>query len=73
MPWHDQAGMRNRILALGSIALAAIGPARAADPACSAYTGPHTTALVELYTSEGCDTCTSCGYSRAIQIFCRRL
>ena len=49
--------MRNRILALGSIALAAIGPARAADPACSAYTGPHTTALVELYTSEGCDTC----------------
>jgi len=33
------------------------GAARAADPACSAYTGPHTTALVELYTSEGCDTC----------------
>ena len=49
--------MRNRILALGSIALAAIGPVRAADLACSAYTGPHTTALVELYTSEGCDTC----------------
>jgi hypothetical protein len=33
------------------------GAARAADAACSAYTGPHTTALVELYTSEGCDTC----------------
>jgi hypothetical protein len=33
------------------------GTPRAADPACSAYTGPHTTALVELYTSEGCDTC----------------
>ena len=49
--------MRTRILALGSIALAAIGPARAADPACSAYSGPRTTALVELYTSEGCDTC----------------
>jgi len=49
--------MRTRILALGCIALAAIGPARAADPACSAYSGPHTTALVELYTSEGCDTC----------------
>jgi hypothetical protein len=49
--------MRTRILALGSIALAAIGPALAADPACSAYSGPHTTALVELYTSEGCDTC----------------
>jgi hypothetical protein len=33
------------------------GAVRAAEPACSAYTGPHTTALVELYTSEGCDTC----------------
>jgi hypothetical protein len=31
--------------------------AGAADAACSAYSGPHTTALVELYTSEGCDTC----------------
>jgi hypothetical protein len=44
-----------RILGLSAIILA--GAARAADPACSAYTGPHTTALVELYTSEGCDTC----------------
>jgi hypothetical protein len=43
------------ILAFGAIALA--GAARAAEPACSAYSGPHTTALVELYTSEGCDTC----------------
>ena len=43
------------ILALAALAFAAA--ARAADPACSAYTGPHTTALVELYTSEGCDTC----------------
>src|SRR5215471_11070793 len=57
MPLDGQAGMRTRILALGCIALAAIGPARAADPACSASSGPHTTALVELYTSEGCDTC----------------
>ncbi len=31
--------------------------ARAADPACSATSGPRTTALVELYTSEGCDSC----------------
>jgi len=38
-------------------ALAVSGAAHAAAPACSAYTGPHTTALVELYTSEGCDTC----------------
>jgi len=45
-------------LVLSAAVLAALaGPARGADPACSAYTGPHTTALVELYTSEGCDTC----------------
>jgi hypothetical protein len=43
------------LLALSTIAFA--GAVRAADPACSAYSGPHTTALVELYTSEGCDTC----------------
>jgi hypothetical protein len=43
------------LLAAGAIALA--GAAGAAEPTCSAYTGPHTTALVELYTSEGCDTC----------------
>ena len=43
------------ILALSAIIVA--GATRAAEPACSAYTGPHTTALVELYTSEGCDTC----------------
>jgi len=42
-------------IALGAILLA--GAASAAEPACSAYTGSHTTALVELYTSEGCDTC----------------
>ncbi len=42
---------------LAFAALAFAGAAGAADPACSAYTGPHTTALVELYTSEGCDTC----------------
>lgn len=47
--------MKLPILAVSAILLA--GAARAADPACSAYTGPHTTALVELYTSEGCDTC----------------
>src|SRR5881397_3570919 len=48
------------ILALSTIVFVAIacsGAARASDPACSSYTVPHTTALVELYTSEGCDTC----------------
>jgi hypothetical protein len=43
------------ILALSAIVFT--GAARAADPACSATTGPRTTALVELYTSEGCDSC----------------
>lgn len=33
------------------------GAAGAAEPACSAYTPAFTTALVELYTSEGCDSC----------------
>jgi hypothetical protein len=42
---------------LAAIAAAVAFAARAADPACSTYTGPHTTALVELYTSEGCDSC----------------
>ena len=42
---------------IAASALALFGAAHAADPACSAYSGPHTTALVELYTSEGCDSC----------------
>jgi hypothetical protein len=38
------------------LALAALmAPAQAAQ--CQARSGPHTTALVELYTSEGCDSC----------------
>src|SRR5438046_4435425 len=43
--------------ALATIALMLARAARAAEPACSASTGPRTTALVELYTSEGCDSC----------------
>jgi hypothetical protein len=42
---------------LAACSIAVTGVARAADQACSAYSGPHTTALVELYTSEGCDSC----------------
>jgi hypothetical protein len=47
------------LLALAAVTLAAF-PAltTAAESAqCQARTGPHTTALVELYTSEGCDSC----------------
>jgi len=37
--------------------LAAACAANAAAPQCSARSGPRTAALVELYTSEGCDSC----------------
>lgn len=40
-----------------ALAFAFTFAARAAEPACSATSGPRTTALVELYTSEGCDSC----------------
>src|SRR5260221_12764371 len=43
--------------ALAMITTALAFAARAAEPVCSAHSGPHTTALVELYTSEGCDSC----------------
>jgi hypothetical protein len=42
---------------LAACAVSLAGAARAAGPACSAYTPSFTTALVELYTSEGCETC----------------
>jgi hypothetical protein len=56
----DKTSMKSKhLLATIAIAAAFAFPfaARAAEPACSAYNGPHTTALVELYTSEGCDSC----------------
>ena len=37
------------------VLLAALSPAQAGE--CSAQSGRHTAALVELYTSEGCDSC----------------
>src|SRR5262245_2727460 len=50
--------MTGRISVLSAIACAAlVNTAGAAAPACSAHTGSQTTALVELYTSEGCDSC----------------
>src|SRR6266571_7732487 len=42
---------------LAAVAALLAGVVHAAGPACSAYSGAHTTALVELYTSEGCDSC----------------
>jgi hypothetical protein len=44
-----------QFFAAGALALA--GAAQAAAPACSAQSPVHTVALIELYTSEGCDSC----------------
>ena len=52
--------MTNVTAFLSAAALAALAfaaPAFAAAPACRAESGPETAALVELYTSEGCDSC----------------
>src|SRR5579864_1152938 len=43
------------LFAAGALALACA--AQAAAPACSAQSPAHTVALIELYTSEGCDSC----------------
>src|SRR5258708_11066321 len=51
-----EGSMKSKHFVAASAAAVAFA-ARAADPACSAYSGPRTTALVELYTSEGCDSC----------------
>jgi hypothetical protein len=44
-----------RILALLAVGTSIAFPAAGAQ--CTARSGPHTAVLVELYTSEGCDSC----------------
>lgn len=39
------------------LAAVSVSVSAAPEAACQARSGPHTTALVELYTSEGCDSC----------------
>ncbi len=43
--------------ALLTVALALIGSTAAAESLCSAHSGPQRTSLIELYTSEGCNSC----------------
>jgi hypothetical protein len=50
--------LRHALAAVATLAaLPVLCPAAAAAPACKAASGPQTTPLVELYTSEGCDSC----------------
>ncbi len=44
-------------VAAGALACVLAGSPAAAAPVCSAKSGAGTVALVELYTSEGCDSC----------------
>ncbi|HLX30037.1 MAG TPA: DUF1223 domain-containing protein [Casimicrobiaceae bacterium] len=48
--------MRDLSLLVSATAFAIVAPVSAAD-ACRAASGPLVTPLVELYTSEGCDSC----------------
>ena len=45
------------LLLITAAAFIAAGTAGAAEKACKAVSGERTTPLVELYTSEGCDSC----------------
>ena len=44
-------------IAAFAAAMLAVTPAAGTSPSCKAESGRQTTALVELYTSEGCDSC----------------
>ena len=49
--------MRMKTLSLACAALVALGSSHARAASCAAHSGPQVAALVELYTSEGCDSC----------------
>jgi len=54
--WLSLTATVTTLLAAAAGSLLAV-PVTAATPVCSAKSGAHTVALVELYTSEGCDSC----------------
>ncbi len=49
--------MKSTLMCWGAAGVLAAAPAAAAPAACSAQSAAHTVALIELYTSEGCDSC----------------
>jgi hypothetical protein len=53
----DRAGRRRLVALLAAAGLAAQPLPPAAAAGCAATSGPLTAPLVELYTSEGCDSC----------------
>jgi hypothetical protein len=54
---HDFTAFGIRSFAALATAAALCGPVSGFAATCSARSGPETTALVELYTSEGCNSC----------------
>src|SRR5258706_3420766 len=49
--------MSRTIPVLSTLAMLAIATPGAGAAQCAAESGPHRVALLELYTSEGCDSC----------------
>ncbi len=49
--------MRMKTLSLACAALVALAGPQARAASCAARSGQQVAALVELYTSEGCDSC----------------
>ena len=56
-PVSQAAGFRLTRVPIAFFLMALAAPLGAAASQCTALSGPHTTALVELYTSEGCSSC----------------
>ena len=54
---RQAAGFRLSRVRIALFLMALGAPLWAAASQCTALSGPHTTALVELYTSEGCSSC----------------
>jgi hypothetical protein len=54
---HQIRTLRGANLAATLVAIVALAAMTSATAACVARSGPQATALVELFTSEGCSSC----------------